>query len=54
MQMLIVLLGLSVQSPIDQANVSCGVPPVPPVGCVVGACQCDERGMNCHWTFICN
>ena len=53
MKILIVLLGLSVQSPIDQANISCGMPPIPPVGCVLGQCLCDGNGHVCHWTFVC-
>jgi hypothetical protein len=35
-------------------NLSCGIPPIPPVGCKVGACVCDRNGRNCQWTFICN
>lgn len=35
-------------------NISCGLPPLPPLGCQVGACVCDQYGENCHWTFICN
>jgi len=35
-------------------NLNCGIPPMAPLGCKVGACVCDSRGQNCHWTFICN
>jgi|ETNmetMinimDraft_13_1059891.scaffolds.fasta_scaffold139436_1 hypothetical protein len=38
----------------DVANISCGIPPIPPIGCRVGACICDQHGRNCQWTFICN
>jgi hypothetical protein len=34
-------------------NLSCGIPPIPPIGCKVGACQCDQNGNNCRWTFNC-
>jgi len=54
MQMLIVLLGLSVPYTPIPVNLSCGIPPIPPIGCVVGACQCDQNGANCRWTFICS
>ena len=36
------------------ASLSCGVPPVPPVNCKVGACVCDRNGQNCQWTFVCS
>lgn len=34
-------------------NLSCGLPPLPPLGCKVGPCVCDQYGQNCQWTFIC-
>jgi len=37
-----------------KANLSCGIPPIPPIGCTVGACICDQYGRNCRWTFVCN
>lgn len=37
-----------------KTNLSCGIPPIPPIGCRVGACVCDQYGNNCQWTFICN
>ena len=36
------------------ANLSCGLPPLPPLGCKVGPCLCDANGKNCAWTFICH
>lgn len=36
------------------ANLNCGIPPIPPVGCKVGPCVCDQNGQNCHWTFVCS
>jgi hypothetical protein len=38
----------------DVANLQCGIPPIPPLGCRVGACMCDQYGRNCQWTFVCN
>ena len=35
------------------ANISCGIPPIPPIGCVIGNCVCDSGG-NCSWQTICN
>lgn len=35
------------------ANLMCGLPPIPPIGCKLGPCVCDASGRNCHWTFIC-
>ena len=34
-------------------NMKCGIPPIPPIGCRVGACVCDQNGNNCQWTFAC-
>lgn len=42
------------QTPIQKVNINCGLPPLPPIGCSVGACQCDASGENCQWTFNCN
>ena len=36
------------------ASINCGIPPIPPIGCRVGACVCDQYGRNCQYTFICN
>ena len=35
-------------------NINCGIPPIPPIGCQVGDCVCDQTGRNCRWTFRCN
>jgi hypothetical protein len=37
-----------------QSSMACGIAPIPPIGCRVGACQCDQNGNNCSWTFVCN
>lgn len=34
-----------------QANMNCGIPPIPPIGCTA-ICVCDGDG-NCSWEFIC-
>ena len=39
---------------LHKTNMACGLPPLPPLGCRVGACVCDQNGRNCQWTFICN
>lgn len=36
------------------ANLSCGLPPLPPLGCKLGPCVCDKDGRNCQWTFVCS
>lgn len=36
-----------------RVNLSCGIAPLPPLGCSVGACICDQNGRNCQWTFVC-
>ena len=28
----------------QKVNMSCGIPPIPPIGCQVGACVCDQNG----------
>lgn len=38
---------------IKVASLKCGLRPIPPLGCQVGACVCDRSGYNCQWTFIC-
>jgi hypothetical protein len=38
---------------LSKVNMSCGLPPLPPLGCNVGDCVCDRNGNNCHWTFVC-
>lgn len=42
------------ESFIKMENMACGIKPIPPIGCVVGNCVCDQNGSNCRWTFICN
>ncbi len=39
---------------VRKVNLSCGIPPLPPLGCKVGDCVCDQSGQNCQWTFVCN
>lgn len=36
-----------------RVNLSCGIAPLPPLGCRVGSCVCDQYGRNCQWTFVC-
>lgn len=56
----LVLAGITGQQPpqslrpTHQINIKCGIPPIPPIGCQVGACACDQSGYNCQWTFVCN
>ena len=38
---------------LKKVNFKCGLAPLPPLGCTVGACTCDQHGENCQWTFIC-
>ena len=42
---------LLLMSTITFANIQCGIPPIPPPGCVA-ACFCDVNG-NCVWKFLC-
>ena len=39
--------------PIQPVARSCGLEPVPPRGCQVNTCVCDNLGVNCHWLFFC-
>lgn len=39
---------------LHKTNLSCGIPPIPPLNCSIGSCVCDQNGQNCRWTFICN
>lgn len=41
------------QTLITPININCGIPPIPPIGCRIGPCQCDASGRFCQWTFIC-
>ena len=38
---------------LHKTNWACGMQPIPPMGCKVGACVCDTNGNNCQWTMIC-
>ena len=38
---------------LTKTNLNCGLAPLPPLGCVVGSCVCDQNGNNCQWQFIC-
>lgn len=38
---------------VAQVSLACGIAPIPPIGCKVGPCVCDQSGNNCQWTFIC-
>jgi hypothetical protein len=40
--------------PLHPVNLNCGIRPIPPIGCQVGPCVCDQTGTNCQWQFICN
>ena len=57
---LLCLAAAQVQSPppmtpiIKAQNINCGFKPFPPIGCKVGPCVCDQTGMRCQWTFICD
>lgn len=37
-----------------QSSIACGIAPIPPVGCRVGACVCNQNRTNCQWSFVCN
>ena len=41
-----------------QSSMQCGMAPLPPIGCRVGQCVCEQSGWGtaekCRWTFICN
>lgn len=36
---------------VQRANFRCGIPPIPQIGCQIGACVCD--GSRCYWQQIC-
>jgi hypothetical protein len=40
-------------SMIERVNLACGIPPIPPIGCRVGQCVCDQSGRFCQWQFVC-
>lgn len=35
------------------ASAMCPLPPLPPLGCKVGPCVCDQRGQNCQYQMLC-
>jgi hypothetical protein len=39
--------------PVTPVNFSCGLPPIPPMGCQLGPCVCDQTKTSCQWQFIC-
>ncbi len=41
-------------TPIIRVQLACGIPPIPPVGCRVSGCICDQNRQNCQWQFACN
>lgn len=51
--LLTLLAGTSAPVYVVPANIQCGLPPLPPLGCRLGPCVCDAYG-NCHWQFYCN
>jgi len=36
-----------------KTNLSCGLRPLPPLGCSNPVCMCDQNGRNCQWIFQC-
>lgn len=36
-----------------KTNLSCGLPPLAPLGCRNPTCVCDQNGRNCQWVFQC-
>lgn len=47
----LIFLGLMISSSLAYANLQCGLKPLPPLGCEVAYCQCDDDG--CRWVFSC-
>ena len=39
---------------IIKTSLSCGLAPLPPLGCRNPTCICDQSGQNCRWVFQCN
>jgi len=50
--LILMLSGSSAQLPVTKVN-ACGLTPLPPNGCRVGPCQCDQSGRNCQYVMIC-
>ena len=42
----------STQQQLAQSSFRCGLKPLPPLGCIVGPCACDQYG-NCQWVLLC-
>ena len=53
MKKTVVTLAITLFASMASANFSCGIPPIPPIGCKTGPCVCDKNGQNCDWTFVC-
>ena len=54
MKKTVVTLAVALFASMASANLSCGIPPIPPIGCKTGPCVCDRNGQNCDWTFFCS
>ena len=37
---------------VQPVNMQCGIPPIPRIGCQIGACVCDGGG-RCYWQQVC-
>jgi len=51
--LILALSGSSAQLPVTKVNMMCGIPPIPPIGCRVGPCQCNQFGQNCQFVMVC-
>ena len=51
--LILVLMLAAFSGPALAISMECGLPPLPPLGCEVGPCVCDENGDNCHYIMIC-
>lgn len=49
---LVVVFGVVVYALNAEASIQCGIKPIPPIGCEVVYCQCDDSG--CRWVFRCD
>lgn len=50
LMVMVFMLGFGIAE-YSHGNMSCGLKPLPPLGCQVAYCQCDDRG--CRWVFSC-
>lgn len=48
-----IAVGLLVLLCSNLAEAFCPLPPLPPLGCKVGPCVCDQQGQNCQYLMIC-